>query len=180
MKRISMRLQDGLLTGFSGKKVSPKMPTLRPGVQLSEALSIFEIPALRAVSEEDRQGIISKLTPIVFDAEAIAIQQGDSDAPKQIIFFIEGTAEVSLHCGFRSFRLSVSVCANCGQVLVWVEEKDRSIRKLDAPFYIGEGRVMTDNASSNATIKTLEKSRGFLLSKADCSYLLKKENQAMK
>ena len=100
MKRISMRLQDGLLTGFSGKKVSPKMPTLRPGVQLSEALSIFEIPALRAVSEEDRQGIISKLTPIVFDAEAIAIQQGDSDAPKQIIFFIEGTAEVSLHLWF--------------------------------------------------------------------------------
>ena len=133
--------------------------TTRPGVDVEAALSIFKMRSLKDVTVDEQRAVIASMDPISFEPRAVVIQQGQSDPPR-LIFFIEGGVEV----------------------LVTANGTTKSVRKLKAPFYVGEGRILDKLATqNNATVQCLdEPARGFVLSREACSMLIRKDSQVLK
>ena len=57
---------------------------VQPGVDIEDAVKIFNVPALAAVSEYDRRLILVRLAPVTFKAEAPIIEQGSPAAEARL------------------------------------------------------------------------------------------------
>ena len=126
---------------------------VQEGVSIEDALGIFRVPALAAVSESDRRLILVHLKPVAFAAESAIIEEGCPAAAPRLTFITRG-----------------SVVVNVGEL---------KVREMKAPFYVGEGGVFTDKASSAAVLAT-EDCAGYQLPKADCKVLYNSSCVAIK
>ena len=152
-----MKLDDGDAKQRLSPRVAPDAPIedldVQPGVAIEDALKIFQVPALAAVSETDRRLILVRLKPVTFAAEAPIIEEG-CPAPAAVLTFITK-----------------------GHVVVNVGEL--KVREMKAPFYVGEGGVFTDKEAS-AAVTAVEDCSGYQLAKADCKALYNSSCVAIK
>lgn len=124
------------------------------GVDVEDALKIFEVPALKAISENDRRQILVRLHPVVFAKDAPLIEQGTPATDASKLTFLTS-----------------------GKIYVMVGEL--KVTELKAPLYVGEGGVFTEKEAS-ASVLAFEDCRGYQLAKADCKQLYASNCRAVK
>ena len=139
-------------------RVAPDLPVedldMKDGVDVEDALKIFKIPALAAVSENDRRLILVRLSPATFAAESAIIEQGTAaSAASKLTFLTHG-----------KIRIMVG---------------DLKVHELKAPLYVGEGAVFAEKDASASVIAT-EDCRGYQLDKGDCTVLYNSNCRAVK
>ena len=119
--------------------------------------------------DDDKSALAARMEPIEFPPGAVLIKQGDNRSRAMVVFIASGTAEVWVTIPDPDAQK-----AGSGKV----RGKAQRLITLQAPFYIGEGRLLTgDPASATVRAAGTSASCGFALFRTAFDELFKSHNQ---